>query len=134
MRKSVAVPVLALTVLLVAAPATDVWGRGHHHFGGRAHVFAGVRPWFWWDPYPYWWYYPPAYYYPPPVVVQEPPVYIRQPALPSAPPAQDVYWYYCPSGQSLLPRGADLSRGLGQGPAEIAVEITGSLPSSLRIR
>ncbi len=110
MRRFATVSLLAVALLLTVVPLSDARGRGgghhggrhhRHHFDGRHHVFIGVGPWFWWDPYPYWWYYPPPYYYTPPVVVQDPPVYIQRPA-PIAPPPE-AYWYYCASAQAYYP-------------------------------
>lgn len=106
MKKSVAVSLLAIALLLVAAPPSHAWRR---HPGVRSHVFVGVGPRFVWGP-PYWyyphWYYPPPYYVytPPTVVVEEPPVYIEQPAPAPAPPSPpQTYWYYCRSAQGYYP-------------------------------
>ena len=103
MRRSAAVSLLAITLLLVPAVPSDAW-RGRAHPRVRTHVFIGVGPAFWWGPpYPYWWYYPPPYYMyaPPPVVVEEPPVYVQPQPAPAAPP--QAYWYYCPSAQAYYP-------------------------------
>jgi len=93
-RKSAAITLLAVALLLVAAAPSHAW-----HHGVRTRVFVGVGagPAFWWGPpYPYWGYYPPAYYYPPPpVVVQAPPVYVEQPT--------QSYWYYCRSANAYYP-------------------------------
>ena len=87
MRKSVAVSLLAIVLLLVPAVPGHAW-RGHPGF--RGHVVMGVGPFWWGPPYPYWYYPPPYYVYAPPtVVVQEPPVYVQpQPAPAPAPPPQ----------------------------------------------
>ena len=94
--------VIAFTMMLLSAPATDAGGKGgsrgqggghqqggghkhhrdhgkHFHHGSRGAAFVGVGPW-WDDPWPYW--------YVPPPVVQAPAVYIEQ-----SPPAR--YWHYC---------------------------------------
>ncbi len=95
MKKSVAVSLLAVALLLVATVPSYAW-RGHP--GVRGDVFVGVGPgpfWWWGAPYPYWYYPPPYYYPPPPVVVQEPQVYVQ------SPPAG--YWYYCASAQAYYP-------------------------------
>ena len=99
MRKSVAVSLLAIVLLLVLAAPSHAW-RGHPGFHGR--VFIGVGPFWWGPPYPYWYYPPPYYVYSPPtVVVQQPPVYVQQQPPPPAPP--QAYWYYCPSAQAYYP-------------------------------
>jgi hypothetical protein len=67
---------------------------GHRHFGRgvHGHVFVGVGPAFFWDP---WWGYPPVVYAPPPVVVEQaPPVYVQR---------GQEYWYYCPSARAYYP-------------------------------
>src|SRR5712692_5607471 len=87
MRKSAAISLLAIALLLVLAMPSYAW-RGHNS------VFIGVGP-VWWGP-PYWYAPPPYYVYsPPPVVVQEPPVYVQAAPAPTSPP--QAYWYYCPS-------------------------------------
>jgi hypothetical protein len=104
MKKSAAVSLLAVVLLLALAAPSHAW-RGH---GVRGHVFIGVGPGVWWGPGPYWWYYPPPpyVYAPPTVIVQEPPVYTQQqiaPMAPPAPPQQQSYWYYCQSAQAYYP-------------------------------
>src|SRR6266852_9516528 len=84
MRKSAAISLLAIALLLVLAMPSYAW-RGH------TSVFIGVGP-VWWGPaYPYWYYPPPYVYSPPPLVVQEPPVYAQQQPAPVPPP--QGYWY-----------------------------------------
>jgi hypothetical protein len=108
MRRSTAVSLLVLALLLVPAAPGFAW---HGHPGFRTHVFVGVGPSFWWGPY--WWYYPPPpyvvyappppyVYAPPPVVVQAPPVYV-QPEPPPPAAAPEGYWYYCPSAKVYYP-------------------------------
>ena len=97
MRKSAAVSLLAVALLLVSAVPSHAWPG---HPSARARVFIGVGP-FWWGP-PYWYYPPPYYAYPaPPVVIQEPPVYVQGGPAPAV-PAQS-YWYYCPRAQAYYP-------------------------------
>ena len=110
MRKSAAVPLLAIALLLVPAVPSLAW-HGHRP-GIRTRVFVGVGPAFWWGapypywPYPYWWYDPPYYgYAPPPVVVEPPPVYVQPEPVPAPPPPQ-TYWYYCPSANAYYPNAA----------------------------
>jgi hypothetical protein len=68
--------------------------RDFHHHGG-SHVFVGVGPVFWWDPWP------PVYAVaPPPVVVEQPPVYVEQGQPGSLPSG---FWYYCPSAGGYYP-------------------------------
>src|SRR5215467_894845 len=99
MRRTVAVSLLTVALLLVPAARSSAMGHGggghggghgfhghngfHGHFHGHGVIVAGP----WWGPcwgYPY--YYPP-YYYPPQVVVQPAPIYTESPAPQS-------YWYY----------------------------------------
>ena len=99
MRKSAAVWLVALALLLVAAVPSHAWPG---HPGVRARVFIGVGP-LWWGP-PFWYYPPPSYAYPsPPVVIQQPPpVYVQPEPAPAAPPQS--YWYYCPGTQAYYPQ------------------------------
>jgi hypothetical protein len=99
MRKAVAIPLLAIALLLGPVVPSLAW-HGHHP-GVRTRFFVGVGPGFWWGPpYPYWWQYPPYYVYPPPpIVLQAPPAYVQQEP---APPSQ-TYWYYCPSANAYYP-------------------------------
>ena len=121
MRRFLSVTLVAIVLLLVAAPASEADGRRHrshrghgfhrHHGLHRHHlahtrVFIGVGPAFYWGPRAYWgypYYYPPPYYVytPPPVVVQEPPVYVQQSV--TAPQPAEAYWYYCPPAQAYYP-------------------------------
>lgn len=105
MRKSGAVLALVAVLLLLSAAPSQAWSRGFHgHFRAHPRVFIGVGPAFWWGPpYPYWYYPPPYVYAPPTVVVQEPPVYVQQQPAPPAPPASQSYWYYCPSANGYYP-------------------------------
>jgi len=100
-RRSAAVSLLAVALLLVPAVLSHAWSRGGPgHRGFRDHGVIVVGPSFWWGaPYPYWWDYPPPYYVyaPPPVIVQEPPVYVEPPAPPQS------YWYYCQSAKTYYP-------------------------------
>ena len=99
MRRSAWISLLAFALVLVVAAPSLAW-RGHRAFH-HGHVFIGVGPAFWWDP---WWYYPPYYYSPPPtVVVQEPPVYVQREPVPSPDAPADSYWYYCPSAKGYYP-------------------------------
>ena len=109
MRRTVAVSLLTVALLLVPAALSSAMGHGggghggghgfhghngfHGHFHGHGVIVVG--PWWgpWWG-YPY--YYPP-YYYPPQVVVQPAPIYTDSPAPPEA------YWYYCPSAKAYYP-------------------------------
>lgn len=124
--------VLANTLIGLAAAgslsviSTDAGARPYHHRGGaRVGVYIGApiiaapfyRPYYY-GPYAYP-YYGPAYY--PPVVVREQPVvYVeqQQPApvatlpsqqvppassAPSAPQAQQQYWYFCQESQTYYP-------------------------------
>lgn len=123
--------VLASTLVGLAAAgslsviSTDAGARPYHHRGGaRVGVYIGApiiaapfyRPYYY-GPYAYP-YYGPAYY--PPVVVREQPVvYVeQQPApvatlpsqqvppassAPSAPQAQQQYWYFCQESQTYYP-------------------------------
>jgi hypothetical protein len=113
MRKLVAASLLAVTLILILAPASFAGGR-HRHGGTR--VFVSVGPRFWWGgPWwgPPWWggpWGPPHYVYsPPPVIVQEPPVYVQQqvtpaPTPPPAPAApSEGFWHYCPSAHDYYP-------------------------------
>ena len=105
MRKLASISLLAVALLLISAAPSLAWSR-HGHFHGGTRVFIGVGPSFWWGPpYPYYYYPPPYYVYtPPPVVVQEPPVYVQQDtATTQAAPAQEGYWYYCPSAREYYP-------------------------------
>ena len=98
MRRSAAVSLLAVALLLVPAVLSHAWNRGGSgHPGFRGHGVVVVGPSFWWGPY--WWDYPPPYYAyaPPPVIVQEPPVYVEPPAPPQS------YWYYCQSAKAYYP-------------------------------
>jgi len=93
MRKSAAISLLAIALLLVPTMPSYAW-RGHPS------VFIGVGP-VWWGP-PYWYAPPPYYVYsPPPVIVQEPPVYVQAAPAPTSPP--QAYWYYCPSATAYYP-------------------------------
>jgi len=109
MRRTVAVSLLTVALLLVPAALSSAMGHGggghggghgfhghngfHGHFHGHGVIVVG--PWWgpWWG-YPY--YYPP-YYYPPQVVVQPAPIYTDSPAPPES------YWYYCPSAKAYYP-------------------------------
>ena len=109
MRRTVAVSLLTVALLLVLAALSSAMGHGggghggghgfhghngfHGHFHGHGVIVAG--PWWgpWWGYAPY--YYPP-YYYPPQVVVEPAPV-IGEEQPPQA------YWYYCPSAKAYYP-------------------------------
>ena len=108
MRRTVAVSLLTVALLLVPAALSSVMRHGggghggghgfhghngfHGHFHGHGVIVAG--PWWgpWWGYPPY--YYPP-YYYPPQVVVQPAPVIVDE--------QPQSYWYYCTSAKAYYP-------------------------------
>jgi hypothetical protein len=105
MRRTVAVSLLTIALLLVPAALSSAMGHGggghggghggsHQgspgHFHGHGHGVIVAGPW--WGG-PWWWAYPP-YYYPPQVVVEPAPVIVGEP---------QSYWYYCPSAKAYYP-------------------------------
>ena len=119
MKRIALAGLIVVLASLTVVPSSEARDRGHsHHHRPAVHarVFVGVGPAVWWGPYPYW-YYPPPYavyappvvYAPPPapVVVQEaPPMYIQQQAPPTA-PAAEQFWYFCQSARSYYPTVAN---------------------------
>ena len=129
MKRSVAVSLLALAMLLVAPTVGHAQHRGggggggfhggsrgggfhgggfHHHDGGfRGEVFIGPG-WGGWPYYdPFWypgWYYPPAYYrYPPAYYAPDAPQsYVEQ--EPEPPPPPQAFWYYCAPSRAYYPK------------------------------
>jgi len=122
MRRTVAVSLLTVAILLLPAALSSAMGHGggghgggnggghggghhgghdgfHGHFHGHGVIVAGPFWWGpWWDP---WWSYPP-YYYQPQVIVQPAPIYTDSPAPPES-YWPESYWYYCPSAKAYYP-------------------------------
>lgn len=122
-------PLVALTILGVAAIGMVALAPGPSDAWGGGRVFIGIGPYWGVGPYwgigPHWgWGYPGPYYgypygypyrYPQATVVEEPRVYIQQPAPPAAAeahppavsgeaaPAETAYWYYCPNSRAYYP-------------------------------
>lgn len=130
MRKSAAVLLFVIALLVVPAGPSLAWsGNGGWHggawhggswhgggwhgggwgwYGGwRGTVVVGAPWWGWGYPYPYAYaypysYYPPPYSYPyPSVALQGPSVYVQQPPAQSA---AQTYWYYCASAKAYYPK------------------------------
>ena len=121
MRRTVAVSLLTVAILLLPAALSSAMGHGggghgggnggghggghhgsnhgsHGHFHGHGVIVAGPFWWGpWWDP---WWGYPP--YYQPQVIVQPAPIYTDSPAPPES-YWPESYWYYCPSAKAYYP-------------------------------
>ena len=102
MKKTAAIALLLIGVMLVSATSSFAWNRGGggvHHGGFRGHGVVIVGPGCCWGPWWGWGYYPPPYYYPQPqVIVQPAPVYVDSPG-----PAPESYWYYCPGTKAYYP-------------------------------
>jgi hypothetical protein len=106
-KKSVAIALLVVLVVLVSVGSSFAWSRGggvhHGGFHGRGVVVVGPG-WGWGGP---WWgygwggYYPPPYYYQQPqVVVQPAPIYVERNEPQAAP---ESFWYYCPNTKAYYP-------------------------------
>ena len=107
-KKSVAIALFMILVLLVSVGSSFAWSRGgggvhHGGFHGRGVVVVGPGwGWGWGGP---WWgyggYYPPPYYYQQPqVVVQPAPIYVERNEQPQP---QESFWYYCPNTKAYYP-------------------------------
>ncbi len=104
MKKTAAIALLMVLVLLVSAGSGFAWNRGggFHHGGFRGHGVVVVGPGCCWGPWWGWGYYPPPYYYypQPQVVVQPAPIYVEREPQPQPP---ESFWYYCPSTRAYYP-------------------------------
>lgn len=113
---------VAIGSLVLASAAADA--RPYHRSGARVGIYFGTgilaAPWVYGRPYyygPYAYPYPYPYYgyaptYYPRVVQEQPTVYVESqapvaaspaPQAPSAPQAQQQYWYFCQSSQTYYP-------------------------------
>jgi hypothetical protein len=110
-KKTVAIALLMVAVLLVSAGSSFAWvhGGGGSHGGFHGHGVVVVGPgccwggpwWGWgWGGY-YGGYYGPPYYQQPQVVVQPAPIYVERNEQEAQPP--ESFWYYCPNSRAYYP-------------------------------
>ncbi len=111
-KKSVAIALFMILVLLVSVGSSFAWSRGGgggvHHGGFHGRGVVVVGPGFgwgwggpWWGGYGWGGYYPPPYYYQQPqVVVQPAPIYVERNEQPQP---QESFWYYCPNTKAYYP-------------------------------
>jgi hypothetical protein len=112
-KKTVAIALLMILVLLLSAGSSFAWvrGGGAVHGGGGFHgrgvVVVGPGwgwggPWWgygWGGYYPGGYYAPPYYYQQPQVVVQPAPIYVER----NEEQPQESFWYYCPNTRAYYP-------------------------------